>query len=339
LSLSLAAAVSCHYYAILCFIPFALGEFVRTIVRRRVDAPIWIALGAGLLPLALFVPLIRAVKTYSGSFWAKPRWMAAVTFYQDLLGPAVLPIFAILVIVGFHRLTAHRERSTAARDRCTLPLHEVAAACGFVLVPIVGVILAKTITGAFTDRYALSAVIGVSILIAWSMLAVGDQSSKVALLVAAGVVILFALSTFNTYRQLVWGEQENLMTYNLLRLQSTSGLPVVVSDRHLFWELSHRATQYQEKANFVYLADPTLARRYTDTDTAERGLLIFKQCAPLNVQDFHHFCASHKKFLVYGYSQPVSWVIQELVKERRPLMVTAHSGGGLLFLVMPEHDY
>jgi hypothetical protein len=201
------------------------------------------------------------------------------------------------------------------------------------------VILAKTITGAFTDRYAMSAVIGIGILLAWGIFVIGHQSSHVALVIAAALVALFGLDTVRDYRQLLAGVEDRLMTYRFLRFQKTGGLPVVLAGPHLFLELSYDPAQRHENANFVYLADATLASRYTDTDDVERGLLALRRWAPLNVQDFHMFCASHRNFLVYGYYEPFSWVIQEFLKERRPLIVKAENGGRLLFLVSSENDH
>ena len=53
LFVSLPLAICCHYYAAFLLLPFALAELTRTWVRRRIDWPIWIALG-----LAPFVVLI-----------------------------------------------------------------------------------------------------------------------------------------------------------------------------------------------------------------------------------------------------------------------------------------
>src|SRR5262249_41637938 len=47
LALSLAAALSCHYYSAFVFLALAFGETVRSISRRRLDFPIWCALAIG----------------------------------------------------------------------------------------------------------------------------------------------------------------------------------------------------------------------------------------------------------------------------------------------------
>ena len=76
LALSLGAAVASHYYAVLLFIPLLLGEMVRWLSRRRVDPAMGLALLAGLVPLALLLPLIQEAMAYRHSFWARPEWSA-----------------------------------------------------------------------------------------------------------------------------------------------------------------------------------------------------------------------------------------------------------------------
>ena len=50
------------------------------------------------------------------------------------------------------------------------------------------------------------------------------------------------------------------------------------------------------------------ALEYTGTDTVERGVLELKRLAPLDVEDFHRFCASHSQFLIYGFPDVWDWL-------------------------------
>src|SRR5262249_18522328 len=84
LALSLAAAVSCHYYAVLVLIPFVCGEAARTLSRRRLDLPVWAAMAASLVPLLIFFPLIARARSYSKVFWSQPSWGDIPGFYYFL---------------------------------------------------------------------------------------------------------------------------------------------------------------------------------------------------------------------------------------------------------------
>ena len=90
LAISLAAALSIHYYAVLLFFPLALGEIVRTLSRRRVDIAIWVAFGIAMCVLFLFLPLIERSRAYSEHFWALPKWILLPGFYFFLLAPAII---------------------------------------------------------------------------------------------------------------------------------------------------------------------------------------------------------------------------------------------------------
>src|SRR5262249_49561307 len=62
LALSLAAAVSTHYYAVLIFVPLGLAELVRALRRQRLDVPMAVALLAGLAPLLAYFPIVQKAR-------------------------------------------------------------------------------------------------------------------------------------------------------------------------------------------------------------------------------------------------------------------------------------
>jgi hypothetical protein len=98
--------------------------------------------------------------------------------------------------------------------------------------------------------------------------------------------------------------------------------------------MSHDLAERKVTNRFIYLADTPLALKYTKTDTVERGLLAFKRWAPLDVRNFRQFVGVSDAFLVYsGCSDPFGWVIEELIREKRRLLVRAQNGDQLLFLV------
>src|SRR5215510_7259087 len=165
LTASLAGVVSSHYYGVFVLMPLALGEAVRTVTRRRLDIAVWAALAISVVPLAWHLPLIKAGTAYSGAFWSPPQWVNLPDFYEDLLTPALIPVAAILTAVAIqHVAISDDARRGDDHARRTLPLHELAAVVGFVLIPVACLLLAKLVTGAFVNRYALPAVIGFAVL-------------------------------------------------------------------------------------------------------------------------------------------------------------------------------
>lgn len=337
LSLSLAAAISCHYYAILIFVPFALGEAVRLAIRRKLDLPVSISIAAGLLPLVFFLPLIRAAHRYSGTFWAKPQWTNILGFYSYLLHPAILVLVCIPMIVAMPFVVRGPEREGRSGSFDRIPAHEIAAALGFLLIPLVAVFLAKTITGAFTYRYALPAVIGVSILLAWSASVVSSNRPSPGLAIGLIAVGIFSLSGVRTYYEWREAARKSDGSLQLLHDEARGGLPVVIAGPQMFFELSYLAGD-KGAPWLTYLADKELGLKYTGTDDVELGLMNMKRWAPLHVADFHSFCGAQKPFFIYGHGAPFSWVVQELKKEQWRLTVKQINSGQILLLATHPND-
>ncbi len=86
LALSLALAVSFHYYGIFAALCIGAAEIVRSILLRKLRLAVWLALAAGSACLAIYWPLLQAFKRYYGAhFWAKPKLLAVFTAYGHIL--------------------------------------------------------------------------------------------------------------------------------------------------------------------------------------------------------------------------------------------------------------
>src|SRR5262249_27974877 len=162
--LSLAAAVACHYYSVLIPMAFALGEVARTLRRSKIDLLVWAVLVLSLAPLLPCLPLIGSARAYSGAFWARPKWGDLFDFYYFLLRSAEVPSAAALVLVVVSQAVFPAEDREPTGVSAGLLRHEVALAVGFLIIPLVAVALAMFLIGAFTERYALSAVLGLGVL-------------------------------------------------------------------------------------------------------------------------------------------------------------------------------
>lgn len=330
LMLSLACAVSCHYYAILIFFPFVVSEIVRLLGSKRADIAMYSAIAAAVFPFVLFLPLIRAASGYSSKFWAKPQWSMVFSFYENLLSPAGLALLLIALLAGLS-VWLHSTLKRESQPGPHIPAHELALAAGFTLIPLIAIVSAKFMTGAFTARYATYSVFGLSILLAWSLAWVGRRSYLLGSAAVAVCVSCWLVMAVRQYRQFQADAAGEVQTFNFLESQGP-GTPVVIASPHLFFVLSHKAA-IEGRGHFTYLADVPLAVQYTETDTVERGLLVLRDLAPIDVQDFHHFAATHRRFLVYGFPDPYGWVLQETIRTGRPVSVRARNGDSLLYEV------
>jgi len=344
LALSLAAALSSHYYGVFVVFPLALGEAMRTLKRHRVDAPVWAALGLAASPLLWHLPLIKQARAYSGAFWAPPIWLGIPDFYYNMLGSAVLPVVAMLFLAGIYATIfrpAALAQNHAARAQNQLtgvapPLHEVAAAFGFVVIPIICVVLAKLVTGAFTDRYAIPAIIGLSILVAFIAAKLFDTTALMAAAVVVCFVGWFGVLELKAVRTV----SDNWLntTLQLIESDSESGLPIVASDPHTFIELAHYAPP-EIASRLVYLADPPTALRRIKYDSVERGMIdLLKPWFRLNVTDYKSYVASRPRFLVYGSLGFLSWITPQLKEDGMRIELRGTSGSKFLFLVYPDEQ-
>jgi Dolichyl-phosphate-mannose-protein mannosyltransferase len=338
LAVSLAAAISSHYYAVLSLFPLGVGEVVRSFRRKRVDVGIWLALGFSLSPLLLFLPLIRSARKFAPHFWAKPHWSSMAYYYEHfLLTSTAVPLLVIfLVAVVSSAVRRGKDETGGTRALASVPVHEAAAAVGFLLIPVVGVLLAKTVVGAFSDRYALSAVIGLSILIAWGIhwLLQGQRAVAVGL----GLLLLgfLVVKEAQTYRGAVAYRALQVSTYSFLETYARGDAPIVISGSTAFTELTYQAPS-AIAGRLLYLADPGLALQYTGTNSAEKGLLEMKHWAGLNVQPFQAFTATGRTCYIFvdNFPDQYRWTIPELRAWNWRLTLVAWQPSMILFEATP----
>jgi 4-amino-4-deoxy-L-arabinose transferase-like glycosyltransferase len=324
-AVSLAAAVASHYYAVLILIPLVVGEVARSIARRRVDWLVVGSFGGALVPLVAFAPLIASAKDYSTSFWARPTWSAAIGFYRaSLMDRAVVVVAVLAAIIAFVAWRTWGDRRRAGLP--VPPTHELAALITLVLLPFFGVALGKVVTGAYTGRYALSAVLGITVLIAFAAwwtdrgVPILGVSLLLVFAVLAGVRFVQSLDDAKS------DADEETQTLAFLERHKTAGEPIVVAGPHDFFELSYRESK-EGGPHLLYLSDPARAQRYLETDAVELGVTGMKDIAPLHVEPYGRFIASHPRFIVYGRYVDWDWLTYELRAARAHTHVIARYAG------------
>jgi len=311
LALALGVAVSSHYYAALLLIPLAVGEAVSTIVRRRVAAPIWAAFAAGMLPLLVFLPLIREARLWAHSFWAKPSFSAVTMFYQklfDLLGPRLaIALLAAGVLVCVYRAAVGRAdvARTDDRDGRVVCASEIAFAIALVLLPVAGWLVSVVATGAWTWRYGVSAVIGIAMLLVFAI----DQCGRAMSRIMFCVLLLAFVAREAGFVREGTARQVPTVLQPIGDAAAVDAAPVVVSDPIVYLQFAYYAAP-DVAARLVCLVPPERQIRKAGYATAELGLLRLKTIAPLRMEDFDTFMAKRQPFQVFG---PPAWLMNELL--------------------------
>jgi len=335
LVISLAAAISCHYHAVFVFVALAFAEAVRCYILRRLDLRVWAALGLGVAPLLGFLPLIRGAMGYSATFWAKARWMSIPEFYYSLLAPTVLPLMALLVLSAVYP-TINSSSRRDARDAPGLHPHELAATLGFMAIPLVAVAFSMLLTGAFTERYALPAVIGCSVIIAFAAYrSLYDRPAAAALLTLFLCACFLSLGA-KSFANGTMIREANAEAIEFLRTVDMSDLPIAVSDQHAFTSLGHYAPR-DISSRLIYLADPDKALYHLGHNSVEKGTLaLLKPWFHLSIEEYDPFLTSGRSFLVYGASAHfLNWLLPDLITRCRHLELKGRHKDSLLFLVTP----
>jgi hypothetical protein len=338
LTASLAAALASHYYAILIFVPLAAGEVARTIVRRRLDPSVWLAFAIATIPLWVFLPLIQSGRALSTTFWAKPRWFDMVSFYQLLLARTasgaiflfigILLLLTIYAIVRSYLGAAPRQMATSS-----IPVDDVVAALGYLSIPALAVLLGKVATGVFTDRYAISAVLGLAMIIPWGAYMILDRRATIGIALAAALFSWFVLKDGIEPALKGHRELEDLhSTFEFLQAEAPGQTPLIIASPHLFFQFNHYAPP-ELASRFVYLVDPAASLRYLKADTAELGIQEFRRWTPMSIQDFSSYVRAHPRFLLYGDTGPWDWLLPHLMSTGARLQLVAVGGPRRLFLV------
>jgi hypothetical protein len=342
LSLCLAAAISCHYYAVLALLPFACGEATRTAARRRVDVAVWAALVASLTPLLLFMPLVASARTYAYTFWAHPHWSDLFAFYYAMTVPVALPLTGIVVVSVLYFAIA-AEGDAGSTPVAVVPKvpndglrsHEVAAAVGFMAIPLMGLAVASLFTGAFTNRYALPAVIGLGILVPFGLFRLARRQGALAIAMVLCLALGFARRGTMTLEDSSERIQKRLGVIAMVQAGARPfDEPIVCSDQHLFLILSHYAPP-DIRSRLVYLADPDASLRHLGHDSLEWGLLrLLRPWFGVNVQEYRPYLTGHRSFFLLGDPQYfLNWVLRDLTLSGALLELRADHREVLLFHV------
>ena len=185
LTLSLAAAVCSHFYAVALFVPIGAGETARAYRRRRLDFPVLLSLMAALLPLAGLMPLVEAGRRYSEHFWGKPRITLVPVAYEKLLASTWFPLALGMAVAAALCLRARREDTREAPVKAPAP--EITALAMLAMLPVVVFGIAM-FTQGFSFSYPVAMVLGIAVGFA---LFIG--SHRHGPIVATGLVLTFGL--------------------------------------------------------------------------------------------------------------------------------------------------
>ncbi len=311
LALASAAAVSCHYAAVLIVFPLALGELVRSLERGRFVPALWAALAAPVVPLAFFFPLMRGARTYS-VFWAQPSLRTLPDAYSYLVGMAS-PLFIGLGILWLGWLVLGR--SPRLELRGLRP--GLAVAAGFLMLPAVGV-AGSFLSGGFTPRYVIWAVPGLALTLAYVTAATAGSSVVLGRVLAVSLVVAALAILITGWRK--WATNDEI-TAQLARAEriSAAGLPVVFASPLPYVPFAWYARNLVAQ-RVSYLVSPKGALRYIGTDTTERSLEWLAPRMGFSVAAAGPFLQANRRFYLISGGD-LDWLMPALLANGATVVV------------------
>ncbi len=314
ITVGLAMGMLSSITALFVLLPLMAGEVARTMERRRVDVPVWAAFAAA-APAMLTYPILLAAASSWNVSGMSPDLMAFPRFYTELLETAIFPIVAAAAAVYL----VGREPGSKDAPYPILPRYEAIALFCFAFLPAAWIFPARVLKHfLFWPRYTLSAVIGVTALLAVIASRASGGSRR------AGTAILLVLTAWfgaNAWR----GAHDTTPTLGqpvrtdrpLMAEALRHGLPIVIPYDVDFLALDHYIQD--PGANRFYLPlDQKAARQYWGNDMSYEFDNAFAQFVPLrgHVVAYEDFIRHHPHFLVYyatAGGQQEGWLTHKML--------------------------
>ncbi len=165
LALSIALAITSHYFGVLILIPVSLGEFSRSLIRRRLDGGVLAALGLGLASVGLILPFRPALMVYRKHYYITGvnlhdisqgyrelfvRYTTWPMAMQRITAASLVILALALAGAGWRRF---RQR---AEDE---PVAVWVALAATALLPFFGYLFGRFVTHTMEVRYVIAALI------------------------------------------------------------------------------------------------------------------------------------------------------------------------------------
>ncbi len=309
LSLSLAAAIAFHYFAVLVLCALFAGESVRWWKSRKLDLPMLAAL---LFPPLVLIPhlsLIRAGRPFVKYFWSKALFESLYSFYFPVVRSLwVAFCVAALCLLWLAARGAKSKNEKQRQTNSALPAHEWMVAFTLMLLPELVIVALYFTIQVFVDRYLLWSMIGVAIFLTMVLYRLAGGSRTVAAIVTVPLLIASAVTIVHAATERPFLRHAASLQRELLRIPS-GPTPIVIANVHAFMELSF----YSEpdlRRRLVYLISPELSRYYNHTDTSALLMSALRRREPLGIADYDTFIAANPSFIVAGESG--DWIVQHL---------------------------
>ena len=161
LCLSLAVATLTHAYAIVIFFPIVLAEFIRNITLKKIDWPIWISIAIASTAILMPIWLLHFAKAYLPHTLAPAKIDTLLKSYSTNLDTGLIILISAFFFFIGQTLTVGLKKITEQYNNKNIKF-ELIACIGFIAIPFIAFVMAKTAGAPLFSRYSLTSIIGFS---------------------------------------------------------------------------------------------------------------------------------------------------------------------------------
>jgi hypothetical protein len=165
LTVSIALAITSHYFGVLILIPVSLGELSRIYFRKRLDFGVLIALTLGLASVGLILPFKRALMVYRRHYYITGVNIHDISqgyrelFLRYTTWPIPLQKLAAAIMVVLALTLAYAGYKRFKRRAATEHAYTWVALSAMVLLPFFGYLFGRFVTHTMEVRYVIAALI------------------------------------------------------------------------------------------------------------------------------------------------------------------------------------
>lgn len=326
LTVSIAVAVSTHYYGIIAVAALFGAELLRAVLRRKLDPACLSAIALGGSCLLLYLPLIRSgLSAHGGRPW-NPASLTqlALTYELGFRGQAV-PAGIVLAGLCLYGLLYPELR----RARLKVPAGELGLCVALLLIPIGCYISARFGSNMMVPRYGIAVALPVALSFAWLCLQLSQRRRSLLLAANLFLGLWFVAFGIRTARDAWLTGPPSIPQLNEAAYRD---LPVIFADSFTYLPFWYYGDA-EFRARSALILDPLRAFALTGNDRYDRSILANRRFFPLPGRPWSEFSSSHRQFLFCWSASRFAWVQRQLQAEGARWEFLQDFGDWQLYLV------
>ncbi|MDQ2841748.1 MAG: glycosyltransferase family 39 protein [Acidobacteriota bacterium] len=286
-------AIFSHYFAIFSVLAVVLAEITRSLQKKKIDWPIWIALAISAL---IFLPVYAAFAPAGQPYRAHPfypvRLSGLLATYRDLFKSRL-----ILVAIAAASLLAAASGRPKKFQKPSIS--EWILVLTLSLVPVLVFATGELYTHTYVERYGICALLGVAILVAALVSFIAGGTARAILPGLAIIFVLHQIPFVRLAREPVYSPKSLWPAKEPDVLRNNAELPLMTPD----FDYAMRAKFYAPtwlSSRLIMVGSAQSMLRFKGTDAPTLAMLAIHRWTGWPMQDYESFIREHKRFLMYG---------------------------------------